>query len=181
MIFKDTIPLNDVITGILEVEDITNNKVLFIDKNLIVEGASYLLASFIAGKEPKGIKYIAVGDMSLNEKDDLKNVRPPVCTDYKLDNEVFRKEATIETFEDDFGYGNKYSIILEKNECNGSDGEQLITEYGLLSDTLYSNTGNDDKDGKNILFSRKTKSAIYKDYEMAIKISWTIYFKKSCS
>jgi len=175
----DKFSLNN-IEGVLKVENITENKILFEEKNLIVEGAGYLLSSFVAGQPLEGIKYIAVGDMNLSENDDLKNVRPPSCTDYKLENEVFRKEATIENFEDDYGYGTRFTIILEKNECNGSEGKQLITEYGLLSSSTYSNTGNSDKDGKNILFSRKTKSAIYKDYEMALKISWTIYFKKSC-
>jgi hypothetical protein len=179
MNLKDAFSL-DQITGILKVEDLTNNKIIFEDKNLIVEGAGYLLASFIGGKDISGIKYIAVGDMNLTEKDDLKNVRPPACTDYKLDNEVFRKEADIEPFEDGYGYGVRYSIVLNKDECNGSDGKQLLTEYGLLSSSVYENTGNSDKDGRNILFSRKTKSAIYKDYEMKLKITWTIYFKKTC-
>jgi hypothetical protein len=171
---------NKMMMGILKVEDIQNNKVLFEDKNLIVEGAGYLLASFMAGEDVKGVKYIGIGDMNLTEKDDLKNVRPPVCVDYELDNEVYRKEADITPFEDDYGFGIKYSIIIDKDECNGSDGKQLITEYGLFSESVYKNTGNSDKDGKNILFSRKTKSAIYKDFEMKLKLTWTIYFKKSC-
>jgi hypothetical protein len=171
--------LNENIFGILKVEDITNNKILFEDKNLIVDGAGYLFSQFLSGVEVTGIKYIALGDMGLTENDDLKNVRPPVCTDYKLDNEVYRKEVSVEPFEDDYGYGINYSIILEKDECNGSTGKQLIAEYGLLSDSLYNNTINEDKNGRNILFSRKTKSAIYKDYEIRMKISWTIYFKKN--
>jgi hypothetical protein len=179
MNLKDVFDTKNII-GILKVEDITNDKILFEDKNLIVEGAGYLLANFISGNQVSGIKYIAIGDMNLTSNDDLENVRPPACTDYKLDNEVFRKEASIEPFEDDYGYGVRYSIILEKDECNGANGKQLITEYGLLSESVYQNTGNDDKDGKNILFSRKTKSAIFKDYEIRLKITWTIYFKKSC-
>ena len=180
MELKDKFKTNENLIGILKVEDLSNNKVLFEDKNLIVEGAGYLFAQFISGKPVSGIKYIAVGDMGLTENDDLKNVRPPACTDYKLDNEVFRKEADVEFFEDNYGFGVTYSIVLEKAECNGSIGKQLITEYGLLSESVYENTGNTDKDGRNILFSRKTKSAIFKDYEIKMKISWTIYFKKNC-
>ena len=180
MAFKDVFNISDKIVGILKVENLTENKIIFEDKNLIVESAGYLLSSFLAGKQVSGIKYIAVGDMGLTEKDDLKNVRSPVCTDYKLDNEVFRKEAAITPFEDNYGYGIRYSIILEKDECNGSTGEQLITEYALLSDSVYSNSDNKDKNGRNIMFSRKTKSAIYKNFEISLKITWTIYFKKEC-
>ena len=100
MELKDKFKTNENLIGILKVEDLSNNKVLFEDKNLIVEGAGYLFAQFISGKPVSGIKYIAVGDMGLTENDDLKNVRPPACTDYKLDNEVFRKEADVEFFED---------------------------------------------------------------------------------
>ena len=173
--------MKDIFNGVegrLKVEDITNNKVLFEDKNLIVNGAGYILSQFIANMNVEGIKYIAVGDMNMTDSD--SDVRPPSCNDYKLDNEVYRKEVDIETFEDNFGYGINFSIILQKNECNGESGRQLITEYGLLSSSIYQNTGNDDKDGRNILFSRKTKSPIYKDYEISLKITWTIYFKKNC-
>ena len=56
----------------------------------------------------------------------------------------------------------------------------MIVEYGLLSDSVYQNTGNPDKDGRNILFSKKTKYPIFKDFEIRLKVTWTIYFKKNC-
>jgi len=172
------------IIGIVKCErlDDENNVIetIFQEKNLIVSDSGYLFSRFMAGEDIKGIKYIVLGDMNLDESDDLKNVRPPSCNDYELENEVFRKEVDVETYEDVGGYGVTFSIVLEKDECNGSNGEQLITEYGLLSESVYKNTGNDDKDDKNIMFSRKTRAAIYKNYEMRLKFSWTIYFKKTC-
>jgi len=181
MFLKDLIDTEKNLIGILKVEDLEKNKVLFEDKNLILNGAAFLMSQFLFGNQVEGIKYIAVGDMGLTENDNVRDVRPPVCTDYKLDNEVFRKEVDSEYFEDNYGYGIKYSIVIEKDECNGSTGKQLITEYGLLSGSIYKDEKNEDKNGRNILFSRKTRAGIYKDYEMRLKITWIIYFKKLCN
>ena len=169
------------IKGILKVTDLENNKVIFEDSNLIVSDASFLLREFLAGNDIKGIKYIAVGDMNLTSKDDVENVRPPACTDYELDHEVYRKEVEISSGEDEYGYFVNYSIILEKDECNGVTGKQLITEYGLLSESVYTDTNNKQKLNKNIMFSRKTRAAIYKDFEMRMRLDWKIYFKKNCN
>jgi len=184
MNLRDNYDTREHLMGILKAEIIKDDgsaETLFEDKNQIVVDSGYLIRQFLVNDEnTKGIKYIAFGDMNLTEKDDTKNIRPATCNDYKLDNEVFRKEVTYDLIEDDYGYGVVFSVILEKDECNGSTGEQLITEYALLSESIYGNTAPEEKQGKNIMFSRKTRAAIYKDYEMKLKFSWTIYFKKVC-
>jgi hypothetical protein len=184
MKFKDDYLVGkQILEGNLKCEDITNTDSveLFSDKNQIVVDSGFLIRQFLINDpDVKGIDHISFGDMNMDQTGNVKDVRPTDCKDFKLDNSVFSKQVDIETFDDDYGYGVLFSVIMEKDECNGSDGSQLITEYGLFSSTIYSNTGDENKDGENIMFSRKTRSGIFKDFEMRLKFTWTIYFKKTC-
>jgi len=165
--------------GRLTCINLSDNEVIFDDKNQIVADSGLMLREFISGSDMKGIKYISFGDMSMNPKKNVRDVRPALYSDWKLDNEVFRKEVSIEKIEDEFGYGVSFTAIIEKDEMNGSEGEQLITEYGLLSASVH--VDNVQKNNTNIMFSRKTRAGIFKDFEMKLKFVWTIYFVKNIS
>jgi len=184
MDFKDEYLVGkQILEGNLKCEDISGetSKEIFSDRNQIVVDSGFLIRQFLVNdKDAKGIEYIAFGDMGMSPTGNVREVRPTDCKDFRLDNEVYKKDIEFETFDDDYGYGVRFSVVLEKDECNGADGSQLITEYGLFSSTLYKNTGDSNKENRNIMFSRKTRAGIFKDFEMRLKFTWTIYFKKTC-
>jgi hypothetical protein len=177
--FKDSYDVNkNIFEGVLKCVDLSSGQTLFEEHNQIVVDSGLILREFLANNaDAEGIKYISFGDMQMDPSKNVRDVRPPLFDDWKLDNEVFRKEVEIKKVEDVYGYGVEYSVVIEKDEMNGSTGEQLITEYGLLSGSIH--TDNIEKLNTNMMFSRKTRAGIFKDYEMRLKFIWTIYFVKN--
>jgi len=170
----------NVYEGYLKCINAETNEVLFEDKNQIVADSGLILREFLGNnKNAEGIKTIAFGDMKMDPAKNVRDVRPASFNDWKLQNKVYEKDVEIEMVEDEFGYGVSFTAIIEKDEMNGSMGEQLITEYGLFSGMVH--TDNVERDGNKIMFSRKTRSGIFKDYEMKLKFIWTIYFIKNMS
>ena len=147
---------------VYKVNDDGTEQEIFVEQNLVVNQASWILRDLMFGSNEDRISQIYFGDMNLVPTDDLKNINPPALSDTDLANHLYSKETTktIETYADHPAI--RYETTLNKNEFNG-DGEQLITEYALAT------IG-------NRIFTRKTRAAIYKDNESTLKFVWWLVF-----
>lgn len=170
----------NVYEGYLKCINDTTNEVLFEDHNQIVVDSGLILREFLANNvDARGITKMVFGDMNMDPAKNVRDVIPTTYNDWKLINPIHEVDVKVDKMEDDFGYGVTFTGVIEKDEMNGSNGEQLITEYGLFSGMYHSD--NVEKDGHRIMFSRKTRSGIFKDFEMKLKFIWTIYFVKNIS
>lgn len=153
------------IIGIVKAEKLVDGQwvKLMEENNLVVDNSSTVLRDLMFGDADKTITKMCFGDMNLADSDDVKNVAAPNLADMDLDHQVYEKAVTKAKTSYENSPAIEYSCILEVSESNGV-GSQLITEYGL-------------KTGDNNLFSRKTRSGIYKDNESVLKFTWIIVFK----
>lgn len=139
-----------------------DEEVIVDEENLVLNSGSEILRDVMFG-DPAQVTKIVFGDMNLDPNvDDIVNVTPPELTDTTLINQLFEKPlALAKTL-----YGGfpavKYEATIEDFEFNGG-GQQLITEFGLAN-------------ASNILFSRKTRSAIFKDSESSLTFIWYLVF-----
>lgn len=137
-------------------------KVLFEEPQLVVNMGSKILRDLMFG-DSSGITKIAFGDMNLDPNvDDIVNVDPPVLADTALTNNLFEKAVSSSKTIYGGHYAVQYTATLAANEFNGT-GEQLITEFGLFN-------------AEDEMFSRKTRSAIFKNAESSLTFIWYLVF-----
>lgn len=137
-------------------------KVLFDEKNLVLNSGSTIMRDLLFGDSSE-ITKIVLGDMNLDPNvDDVVDVADPELTDVALDNELFDKVVA----KSKTTYGGfpavRYEVTIEEGEFNGT-GQQLITEFGLAN-------------ASDELFSRKTRSAIFKSADTSLTFIWYIVF-----
>lgn len=138
-------------------------RVIFSDeKNLVLNKGSEILRNVMFG-DASQITKMVFGDMNLDPQvDDIVNVDPPQLTDTQLTNKLFEKPLALTKTT----YGGHPALRCEStiaaNEFNGT-GEQLITEFGLAN-------------AAEELFSRKTRSAIFKNAESSLTFIWYLVF-----
>lgn len=137
-------------------------RVLFAEENLVLNMGSEILRDVMFGDVVQVTK-IVFGDMNLDPQvDDIVNVAPPLLTDTSLTNKLFEKPVSLAKAV----YGGhpaiRYEATILAGEFNGS-GEQLITEFGLANPA-------------DNLFSKKTRSAIFKNAESSLTFIWYLVF-----
>lgn len=130
--------------------------------NLILNGAGKILRDLMFG-DSASVTKMFFGDMNLDPlQDDIVNVDPPQKTDTALTNKLFEKSVTKSKTLYSGNPAVKFEVTLDAGEFNGS-GEQLITELGLANSSSE-------------LFSRKTRSAIFKNAQSSLTFVWYLIF-----
>ena len=154
-----------VLEGYLKAERLTESGSweLFDEQNLVLDQATETLRNLMFGDAAQAITRIKFGDMNLDPAvDNVSTVAAPSVTDTTLVNEVFEKVATSTKVVYSGSPAIQYEVILDANEFNGT-GSQLITEYALAN-------------ASNVIFTRKTRAAIFKDAESTLRFTWTLVF-----
>jgi hypothetical protein len=103
------------------------------------------------------------GNQNLTLSSDLINVPAPSASNTNLINKLYEKPTTKSKNTYDASPSIDFVAILEESEMNGANGQQIITEFGLVNNN-------------NEMFSIKTRSAILKDANISLKFTWSIIF-----
>jgi hypothetical protein len=164
---KETIDKQDRVRGILKVEKKLKGtdewELEYIKLNLVVNNAKYILRDAMFGDTNKLISKMIFGNQNLTLSSDLINVPAPSASNTNLINKLYEKPTTKSKNTYDASPSIDFVAILEESEMNGANGQQIITEFGLVNNN-------------NEMFSIKTRSAILKDANISLKFTWSIIF-----
>lgn len=123
--------------------------------NLVVDAGRNLIRDLMAGKETKGIQYIAIGTGSTT----------PAPTDTKLESEVYRDTITR------LLYSNGVLTVHYYLDAESANGYNL-TEAGLFGGSTATSSKN-----TGILYSRVTFPVIQKNNSLSVLFVWDLIWE----
>lgn len=159
---KDSLRLST--SGRVSIVDITNKKLVFSKKNLVVNTAKTIMASALVGN-PSGdyISYISFGD----------GVNPPLISDRGLYNQVHQIDASYEQ--------QPSPRFLDQVESDGSTTQSATVVFAGILDNDSSFTFSEAGlfSAKQFMFSRITMSPITKTAGSSWLVEWELEMRIS--
>lgn len=173
--FSDSATLHRIRRGVIIGEMIHEDGRVetFQDDNLIVDSSALLMAQLMKGEQVPGVTHVAVGTgYGQAQGGTQQNPAPATPGMTKLENEIFRKAATVtfNTSEATVTDGTRTNVLEVVVEFGQGEAVGALTEMGL-----FGGSGASSKDGGTMI-NAKRFSVWNKPDNATLKWTWRLIF-----